>query len=43
MYTSLYRLGQVCNHIAALLFYIEHHASISLTSCNESPIEGENS
>ena len=22
----IYRLGQACNHIAALLFYIEHHA-----------------
>jgi len=21
------RLGQVCNHIAALLFYIHHHVS----------------
>ena len=22
----LYRLGQACNHVAALLFFIEHHA-----------------
>ena len=22
----IFRLGQTCNHIAALLFYIEHHA-----------------
>lgn len=22
----IFRLGQACNHIAALLFYIEHHA-----------------
>ena len=22
-----FRLGQACNHIAALLFYIEHHAN----------------
>ena len=24
-----FRLGQACNHVAALLFYIEHHANDS--------------
>ena len=28
MYINIHcRLGQSCNHVAALLFYIEHHAS----------------
>ena len=26
MYVYVYRLGQACNHVAALLFFIEHHA-----------------
>jgi len=26
IYCIFCRLGQACNHIAALLFYIEHHA-----------------
>ena len=25
IYVTLCRLGQACNHIAALLFFIEHH------------------
>ena len=27
MHYVLYSLGQACNHVAALLFFIEHHVS----------------